>query len=387
MKRRRCLSAALASLFLMTAAVPSASAGREISPPALSPGYQPSAATDEGGLWMMSDKAEREVQRSPLLVRDKALNDYVQGLVCKLAGPNCSAIRVYILNIPYFNANMAPNGAMQVWSGLLLRSKNEAQLSFVLAHEISHYLKRHTLNRYQSARDTSNAMAFLSLATGGIVGGIASLVAVGELSAYSRDQEREADAYGFDLVTAAGYDPREGAAIWEQVEAERKADPDEEEPDYFFASHPTSEERFETLSQKAAEIEKAMSGWKKGRETYLKAIKPFRGRWLEGELNRGKYAESKVLLDRLIKDDPQSSELRFYLGELYRRQGEDSAAMTAYKHAIDGEDTPTAAYRGLGLSALKMKEKTVARDAFNEYLAREPEADDRAMIEFYLSGL
>ena len=349
--------------------------------------YRPSASTDEGGLWMLSDEAEKRVQRSPLLVQDDALNTYIRNLVCEVAGPDCGAIRVYILDLPYFNANMAPNGAMQVWTGLLVRSANEAQLALVLAHEIAHYRRKHTLNRYQSTRDTANALTFLSLATGGLVGGVASLVAAGSLSAYSRDQEREADAQGFDTIVAMGYDPKAGAEIWRQLIVERDADPGKSEPDAFLASHPATDERMETMRRRAAEMEGRKTEWKDGRQPFLAAIKPYRAQWLDAELNRGRLAESRVLVDRLLAGEPDSGLLRYYKAEVLRRQNENSAALSAYRNAIAGVEPPAAAHRGLGLAALKTDDRETAREAFTAYLERAPDADDRAMIEFYLAGL
>ncbi len=84
------------------------------------PGYQPDAASMEGGLWMVSDHAEKNLQISPLLVKDTALNAYVRGVVCKLAADRCGSIRLYIMEVPHFNAYMMPNGAMVVWTGLSL---------------------------------------------------------------------------------------------------------------------------------------------------------------------------------------------------------------------------------------------------------------------------
>lgn len=384
MRGCRPLRMAMAALLASSVVSPLSAADTDGSFP---PGYQPSAATDEGGLWMLSAQAEREVQRSPLLVRDKALNDYVSGLVCKLAGPNCKSIRVYVLNIPLFNANMSPNGAMQVWTGLLLRARNEAQLAFVLSHEISHYTHRHTLNRYQSTRDTANALTFLTVATGGIVGGVASLIAAGSLSSYSRDQEREADARGFDIIVANRYDPEQGAAIWRQLDEEQKANPKREKEDPFLASHPTTEERLRTMTERAAEIESQRHDWRDGRDDYLRVIRPFRAQWLEAELGRGQFGETQALLDRLLKDDPGAADLRFYKAELYRRQGDNKSALDAYRQVIAGGGAPLAAYRGLGLVALKLKDKIAAREAFTQYLALAPQADDRSMIEYYMSRL
>jgi len=43
---------------------------------------------------------------------------------------------------------MAPNGMMQVATGLLLRTANEAQLAYVLGHELGHYRRRHSMQRW-----------------------------------------------------------------------------------------------------------------------------------------------------------------------------------------------------------------------------------------------
>ena len=62
------------------------------------PNYRPAITTDEGGLWAVFDNAEKEIQTSPLVVKDEALNAYVKNLVCELAGPQCPSLRVYILD-------------------------------------------------------------------------------------------------------------------------------------------------------------------------------------------------------------------------------------------------------------------------------------------------
>ena len=98
----------------------------------MAPGERPPENTDEAGLWTALDEAEFSLQRSPLRIHDPALNAYVKKMVCDLAGEYCKDIRVYIIRRPYFNASMAPNGVMQIWTGALLRSENEAQIAAAL---------------------------------------------------------------------------------------------------------------------------------------------------------------------------------------------------------------------------------------------------------------
>ena len=351
-------------------------------------GYTPDPTTDEAGLWMQADKAERDVQTSPLLVRDPALNDYVRSIVCKLASTRCAGFRIYIVEIPMANAYAMPNGAIVVWTGLLLRMQNEAQLAFVLGHEMTHYFRRHSLERFESIRDTMNTVAFTELA--GLFALPIELVAGGALVSYTRDQEREADAGGFDLATAAGYDPAQAAAVWKLMAAEDKADPNRPGGGIFGRDHPSSDERLATLAARGNEIESSRKDWVVDATPYRSEMISYRTQWLADEIARGNAWESVVLLESMTADEPNSGILDYYLGEAYRRRGTDgdsARALTAYAKAIACPDAPAVTWRDRGLLAMKDGDKTEARTDFASYLAKAPSADDREMIRYYVQQL
>lgn len=115
------------------------------------PGQRPRIDTTEAGLWMVMDRAEEDLKTSGHLVKDEELNGYLKSIACRLLPKYCDDIRVYLVQMPYFNATMAPNGAIQIWTGLLLRVQNEAQLAAIIGHELGHYLRRHSLQRMQDA--------------------------------------------------------------------------------------------------------------------------------------------------------------------------------------------------------------------------------------------
>ena len=355
----------------------------------LPPNYKPALDTAEGGLWRSFDEFEKEVRLSPLLVKDEALNAYVRKIACDLAGPHCPSLRVYVVNDATSNALCAPNGMILVWTGLLLRAQSEAELAFVLGHEISHYVKRHSLLNFEKTRRSVGFLTVLNVATAGLAS-IGTLIAVGALASYSRDQEREADAGGFDLAVSRGYDPRQGALFWENVSKEEGANPNRAKPSPYMASHPATKERIETLNKRAAEIESQTHANVVGAESHRDAIRPYRSAWMDAELNRGAYDESIVMIAEQLKTEANSSELQYFLGEAYRRRNDDGdldKALASYQAAIGAGDAPIAAYRGLGLVALKSGKKDVAGDAFAKYLSLAPEANDRAMIQFYLTGV
>ena len=181
---------------------------------------RPELETDEGGLWAMMDREEKKLRRSPFAIRDDRLTAYLQDMVCRLGGEHCADVRVHVVRTPLFNASMAPNGMLQVWSGLLLRVENEAQLAAVIGHEIGHYLERHSLSRL---RDSRNRAAFGQLL--GLFGAVGALAQLGFLAgafAYSREHEVQADRIGMQLMLRAGYQGSEAATVWHNLLGELK---------------------------------------------------------------------------------------------------------------------------------------------------------------------
>jgi tetratricopeptide (TPR) repeat protein len=357
----------------------------------VAPGHRPSLATDEGALWHAMDKAEGEIKRSRFTIRDEALNGYVRGIVDRLADAHGKDIRVYLTRTAHFNASMAPNGMMQVWSGLLLRARNEAQVAAVIGHEIGHYLHQHSLQKFRAARNTADVLQFLSiglaLAGVGAAGSFAQLIAVAGLFAYDREQEREADTVGLELMTKAGYAPLEAAAVWEQIIAETNADPNRKSRDVFFATHPDPEERMTTLRQQAAA--QPGTGTDAHAERFRQALKGFRTQFLQDELRLRQPERTLIVLDRLAVEGQRDGELSFCEGEVYRlrdAEGDRPKARIAYERAIGTGDAPPEAWRGLGMLAQRDGDKAAARAAFEQYLQLKPDASDREIVRSYLTG-
>lgn len=360
-----------------------ASCATPVPPPAdLQPGEKPSDETAEAGLWMQMDRAEQSLKTSGQVVDDPALNAYVREILCKLAGDFCKDVRVYIVESAGFNALMAPNGLMIVWTGMILRAQNEAQLAFVLGHELTHYVKRHSIHWWQERRARADSAAFLDVAFG--LGVFARMASFGGLMEFSRDQEREADRAGLEIMARAGYDPKEAPKIWAHLIAERGAS-DDEEPSIFFSTHPQSEERQETLTRLA----EAWSGSnvETGRARFLAETGKWRSAWLRAELRERDLAPFHVVLDHVGGDGTNQGVVSFYRGEAHRLEGGDAGremALASYAEALKFRDAPPEAHRSMGLIYWSMKREAEAHAAFRDYLAAMPGASDRQMIEYYL---
>jgi beta-barrel assembly-enhancing protease len=339
---------------------------------------------EERGLWMEMDEAERELKVSNFVVRDAALQSYVEGVLCRAVGSaRCAQARIYLVRTPYFNANMAPNGMMQVWTGLLLRARNEAQLAAVLAHEFAHYEQRHSLIQFRDARAKTDAIAWLSFLPLG-VGAIGSVGLAGGVFANSREMERAADLASITYLQGGGYAPGEAARIWEGLRAEQDATAAarsrksrKDKNGGFFATHPNSGDRAAYLTTAAA----GMSG-EAGAAAYRAAIAPWWSRLIDDQIKLNDPGATDFLL-RILAQDGWTAELLYARGELYRswsRPGDLEQAAAFYRQAIASGAVPAEAHRGLGLALLRIGEEVEGRSALAEYLRLKPDAGDRALV-------
>lgn len=353
----------------------------------LQPGERPDIKSTEAGLWMIMDRAETDLSTSGNRITDPTLNAYIKGIMCKIAGEYCQDFRVYIMRVPEFNASMAPNGTMLIYSGFLLRTKNEAQLTAVIGHEIAHFLRRHSDQRLKDTVAKTNAMVFVQLASAaagvGGLGDIAALTTLGSLQAFSRDNEREADGYGLALMVRAGYDPAEAAKIWKRVIRERDADPNQKKPDAFLATHPPSGERNQALDELATSIENG-SELRTGEAAYQKAIAHLRASFMRDELAKRKYSSTLSLFDMLVEDGYAPAQVHYYRGEVYRLRGEDGDidnAISAYRKAIAEDNVPPELYKSYGLSLQRAGLQDEADKAFSTYLELATDAPDLKLIQ------
>jgi hypothetical protein len=107
-------------------------------------------------------------------------------------------LRIYVLKSSQVNAFSTRQGIIFVTVGLMARMKNEAQLAFVLAHEIAHYKKKHSLNAFKKNKELfSSKSKYKQLSVEEKL--LKSLK-------HSRESELEADKFGYFLFKEAGYD-------------------------------------------------------------------------------------------------------------------------------------------------------------------------------------
>lgn len=344
----------------------------------------------EAGFWMQMDEAETTLKRSGSVVRDETLNAYLQELTCAVTADFCKELRVYVVREASFNAAMAPNGMMIVHSGLLLRARDDAQVAYVLGHEFGHYLENHTLERYAAAKNAQRAGVAM-LAVGGLAGSIGALAVMGDVFAFSREQELQADQIGISQLGEAGFDTSTAALVWSDLTDEVNASANKTKRKEFarrsmFDTHPVTEERLAFVSNKAAEF----SGDRRDGARHRAIIRPFLQDWLTDELDQRDFGATLQLIGRLATSGEDKGVLAFFEAEIYRlraQEGDAALAEAAYRRAIAEPDAPAQTWRQLGDSLAKQGRNAEAADLLKTYLSRSPDATDKALVAAMVSRL
>ncbi len=369
-------------------------------PPPYQGAYQP-LGVDEIGIWQRDDESERALAASNLVIRDEKLNTYVKKILCDTVGTDrCNATRLYIMREPSFNATMSPNGTMRVFSGLLLRVHNEAELGAILGHEFAHFEKRHGLERFKSARDGTDVMAWA-----GVLASIGAtyttyntatayrdlnLSIYGSLYRFQRDQEREADALGIGYLNQSQLPPQVAATVWTNLTAEIDASAAAKglkKPNFdriaFTATHPPQAERAANLTALA---QPGTEGRPTGADRYRAALASWLPVFLDDQIKLNDFGGSEFIIQSLAQNG-WTAALWHARGELYRARGAPRNLINAaefYANAIALDPTLAESHRGLGLSLLKTGRTAEGQAALRRYLALKPGATDARMIAMML---
>lgn len=359
--------------------------------PRIPPGYVPDKTGDEKGLWLEVEEYEKAIRQSGLLVTDPAINNYVDAIVCRVAGDYCRDFRVYVVRNPGFNASMAPNGMMQVWTGLLLRAASADEVAAVVGHEIAHYTRLHSLERMRRVRKNMSAGTFFDVG-GALVTGVG--LPVGQVTAaldalsFTRGQEQEADLLGVEMLARAGYDPHASYRMWQNLIAEEEAAVvKREEPGIFAKTHPDAEDRAQVLEEWVSSRYGPPDSEDVPVPRHLAFLNAHYLSLMEDQVDTNRYGRTRALLERHAAMGVEPSLVQYFYGEMYRQRGEpgdEELAAAAYRESIASGAPPPGAYRNLGYLSLKGGDTAAAQENFRRYLEAAPDADDRAMIEFYL---
>jgi len=385
---------------------------------------------DERQLWSEADKEEEKLAKLGKTYDDPLLEDYLSGIAAKLVPDEAQkagapAPRVAVFRDPTLNAFAMPNGKVYIHTGLLSRVENEAQLSMILGHELTHVTNRHALMFNRDAQNkqiwfTALAIAAslgVAVAAGSQTGkgnyvsaevlrmtsnlflGLGlQLAFIASVNGFGRDLEREADREGMERMVAAGYDPAEAPRVFELLKDDH-GDGSKLE-NFFFGNHPRLDERIantqELLKTTYAGAEAA--GGVRNTEEFAMRTRTVVRENAALDIRAGRFGLAKAQLDRVLPLAPKDPTTYLYYGDLYRLQAQRAKnpadkpalvaqALQAYDRAATLDPTYPDPFRQMGFLYYQSKQPEKSKEAFRKYLALKPDAPDARRIKEYLVEL
>lgn len=147
------------------------------------------------------------------------------------------------------NASALPGGYMMVNEGLLVTMPEDAQLAFVLGHEIGHAVRRHWVSKMRRMQTDAVVDILFTVLTNNQFGSPNRAL---QYLSYSRDHEYQADEFGTELYLRAGYPP-DLAAAGMLVLSELDKSHGGKTPEYL-SSHPDPDKRVERIKSLAKKL-------------------------------------------------------------------------------------------------------------------------------------
>jgi beta-barrel assembly-enhancing protease len=333
----------------------------------------------ETALWQLAVEEQTELEQHRKVLEDTPLGTYVQAVVMRLwrqVASDLDPMQVRVLVDTAANAVAYPNGVCYLTSGMLANLRNEDQLAMILAHEMIHYTRRHTLATYNRLM---NSAAF--------DGGTVPLADGGQLDFQLVEKaEGQADSEGFELIRRAGFCPHEAVAVLLQSLSPTPL----RNPAVPAASfHARAEQRahwVHTLIEKQKGAPACGDDPSADRRYSLHVAGALLAdaQWA---VQQGRWKLADEDIQRYLTVCPTDPRAHFLDGEIQRlRPAAESTGSpeAAYLEAIRLDHRFGPAYQALGVLYFKAGRLRDARPFFERFLSLAPQSEESVYIRRYL---
>ena len=238
--------------------------------------------------WLIGEETEKQLgaeyhqellKDMPEYAGNPQVNQYVRDLGMSLVPHTHRPQLGYtftVVDTDEVNAFAVMGGYVYVTTGLLKAAKSGAEVASVLAHELGHVSARHGV---QSLEFNMGVSVLSELLGAGDIGGVVASTVDG--LAFSKDDEREADALGVEYAHSAAYNPWGMVDFFEYLDTTyggNTSDPLENAFTSFgevFSTHPPTPERISNVKGQLGDlgISKSSSNLKWESSTQFSEIK------------------------------------------------------------------------------------------------------------------
>jgi predicted Zn-dependent protease len=250
----------------------------------------------------LGQSEDQQIVSGSVIETDPLLNAYVNGVASNLWN------QVQRKDVPYsikiikdsqINSFATVGGFVYVYEGLIDFVQSDDELASVIGHETGHIERRHVLTASSKA-EILNILFGIASMFSPIIYELGGLAEAGLMAKVSREDEIQADRYGLQLMSRAGYDPESMVTMMAHLGVLENEHSDavtkylEDHPDpaarvSHLMGYPELDPSVVTPTQELVQA--------------------------SGDEERARYDFARLRLDQVLAKDPQSAQALLELGQ------------------------------------------------------------------------
>ena len=250
----------------------------------------------------LGQSEDQQIVSSSVVETDPLLNAYVSGVAGNLwnqVARKDVPYSVKILKDPQVNSFATMGGFVYINEGLIDFVQSDDELASVVGHETGHIERRHVITTNSKAQILNILFGIASIFSP-IIYEFGGLAEAGLMAKVSREDEIQADRYGLQLMSRAGYDPESMVTMMAHLAVLQ--DEHSDAVTKYLQDHPNPSARVAHLM-----------GYPELDPTTVTAAQELVQASSDEE--RARYSFAELRLDQVLKKDPQSSEALLDLGQ------------------------------------------------------------------------
>ncbi|MFY9885068.1 MAG: M48 family metalloprotease [Candidatus Cybelea sp.] len=294
---------------------------------------------------------DQQIVASSVVETDPLLNSYVQGVAGNLwnqVARKDVPYSVKVLKDNQINSFATMGGFVYINEGLIDFAQSDDELASVIGHETGHIERRHVITTNSKAEILDLLFGLASIFSP-IIYEFGGLAEAGIMAKIERGDELQADRYGLQLMSRAGYDPESMVTMMAHLGVLQNDHSDAVSK--YLQDHPDPSARVAHLM-----------GYPELDPSDVTASEQLVQASSDEE--RSRYAFARIRLNQVLAKDPQSSEALLELGQSELALGLPNKSQQSLAEAAQLGSPQTRATANARIAALRqmqVQEVTLAR--------------------------
>ncbi len=291
----------------------------------------------------LGQSEDQQIVAGNVIETDPLLNAYVAGVAGNLWN------QVQRKDVPYsikiikdsqINSFATMGGFVYVYEGLIDFVQSDDELASVIGHETGHIERRHVITANSKA-EILNLLFGLASIFSPIIYEFGGLAEAGLMAKVSREDEIQADRYGLQLMSRAGYDPESMVTMMAHLGV--LEDEHSDAVSKYLQDHPDP----------AARVSHLMGYTELDPSVVTPSQQLVQA---SGDEEHARYSFAQLRLDQVLKTDPENAEALLELGQSELALGLPNKSEQTLAQAAQLGSTATRATANERIAALRQME-------------------------------